>query len=842
MICQSCSKNIDDDSVFCPFCGSTLENYISITIGKSEDNDIVIDYPNVSQKHASILYDFNSFTINDLNSSNGVYVNGKRVKKSLIKSSDEIKLSLNYTLDWKLVDSKLKEYEINRVTVGRNSDNDFVIDKENVSKYHAVFRIYKNITFLEDLDSSNGTFVNNQKINQKIINKNDTIQFGLNNHFDLNKLESFYNRKELSNNKSKITLETKVIRNKKLITIGRAEDNDLVLENVRVSRYHSKLEKINNHWYLEDLASGNGTFVNGSRIERVPLSKSDLITIGSIPLSLDKIFRSERNISSDFIIKADNLSFIVEGNKTITDDISLVLMPNEFIGVIGPSGAGKTTLMNLLNGFVKPTKGNVYINNQNLHQNYEALKGMYGNVPQDDIFYRELTVRELFYYNAKLRLNNNYSEEEINDQVEKIITQLTLNEATNTIIGTTEKKGISGGQKRKVNFGLDLITEPSVLMLDEPTTGLDPLNINDVLTILNGLANKNKILLMVTHAISIETFEKLTHLIIIDKGGKLAYFGPSLEATNYFGVSKPSEIFPELRKNNPDYWKEKYRDSKYYNEYVEREQISEDTTNEKSTNNFKLTRETNNTQFFILLSRYFKVKLRDKISTLILLLQAPIIALFISFVFEGVEKDKAIFVLVISAIWLGCSNGAREIVSEQAIYKRERMIFLNIQSYLLSKITVLFFLSIIQCVILATITYYSIDFNLTLIELFSVLLFISFPALILSLLISSLVSSNEAAMALVPIVLIPQVILGGLMKTLSNMNNFIETLAGTMISRWGFESLMILEYKNSPIEEKIETSFGFDFENLWLNFSVMIIFSIIYYLLVSYSLKRKDMK
>ncbi len=223
------------------------------------------------------------------------------------------------------------------------------------------------------------------------------------------------------------------------------------------------------------------------------------------------------------------------------------------------------------------------------------------------------------------------------------------------------------------------------------------------------------------------------------------------------------------------------------------------------------------------------------------MLQAPIIAFLISIVFNNAsEVVNALFVLVIAAIWLGCSNAAREIVSEQAIFKRERMVNLKVASYLMSKFLVLTILCIIQTFILTSITYHALNFNTSYLDIFVILLKTSISALSIGLFVSSAVNTNESAMALIPIVLIPQVILGGLISKFADMSDFIKFLAGFMLSRWSFEAILISEYdsKNSFLVSSI----GFVVNNFYLDIVIIILFTIVFYFLTAFALKKKDLK
>lgn len=757
MICPFCKSSIDDDSVFCSNCGKKIENQnfsnyqiehnSEITIGRLSTNDIVISSKSVSKIHAKIIFRDGNFYIEDLNSTNGIYLNGVKVSKSKITPNDKIKISQNFELKWSDIISAFQNKKPKRTT----SPPIFEISKSEIK-------------------------------------------------------------------------------------IGRHSDNDIVIDNIRVSRHHARIIKEGEDWFIEDLGSSNGTFVNGKKIKKALVSDKDSVLIGGIPLSLEDFLKKEKKIKGDVSITLENVSFEINGKKLI-DDISLTLYPNEFVGLIGPSGSGKTTLMLLMNGMNLPTNGKVLINNHSLHHNFEAFKGQIGYVPQDDIIHRELTVRESLLYTSKLRLQTTFTED-VESQVNKVLQTLSLKEAQDVLIGTAEKKGISGGQRKRVNLAQELLTEPSVLFLDEPTSGLDPKSDFDVMNLLKNISQKGKIVLLTTHAITEENFRILTHLIVLTKQGKLAYFGPANQACAYFGVNKPFEIFDKLEKQSPDNWKEKFRQSSFYKEYVINRKTDGKRTDYKSLSNYKK-RDSELTQLLVLISRYFKIKLRDKVSTSILLLQAPIIAFFISLVFNrSDEKVQAIFIMVIAAIWLGCSNAVREIVSEQAIYKRERMVNLSIFYYLFSKIIVLTLLCLIQCLILVLIVSQSLDFSGNITALFFILLLTSIASLSIGLLISSLVKTNEAAMGLVPIVLIPKIILGGLISKFAIMKDFIKVIAAFMISRWSFEASLISEYKsNSSI---VISEIGFSADNMLSDIAVIIAFNFIFFYSTYYSLKRKD--
>ena len=718
------------------------------------------------------------------------------------------------------------------------------ITHPKVSSHHARVLIEGSEYRIEDLNSSNGTFVNGKKVIISKISAADTIMLGPEQVLSWQAIKNVSS--SLSGQGSQPTLpvqqssahfDADSFVGKAIITVGRTPENDIIINNVKVSRNHARFIKTGSGWVLEDLGSSNGTFVNGKKISGQPVQKSDKVTIGGTPVDMRFIFDGVKPVPLEGLTIGTRKATLNIDSKTIIDDVTLTIYPGEFVGLIGPSGAGKTTLMMLMTGTVKPSHGDIFINDVSLTQNFNSFKGQLGYVPQDDIIHRELLVEESFKYTAKLRLEDQ-PEFELDAQVDSVIQMLDLGESRKTLIGSAEKKGISGGQRKRVNLGQELITEPSILFLDEPTSGLDPKTDIDVMKLLQNIAAKGKIIVLTTHNITVENFEILSHVVVLSKGGKLAYFGPANEAVSYFNVKKPYEIFDAIKSQSPDYWKEHYRGSSYYREYVDK-RLNTDIRTTTNANPEKNEREANLKQVMTLAKRFLTIKIRDKVSTSILLIQAPIIALLIWIVFNRAEEHpQALFVLIIAAIWLGCSNAAREIVSEQSIYKRERMVNLKIPSYLISKFAILSVLCVIQCLILAGMTSAAMNLDIAFPNLFVLLFVTSLAAVSIGLFISSLVSTTEAAMGLIPLVLIPQVILGGLISYFGRMPDAIKFLSGFMISRWGFEAALIGAYGDR--NNQIITNIGYSPDNMVIDFIMVVLFSVVFLGLTAYSLKRKD--
>lgn len=731
------------------------------------------------------------------------------------------------------------------IRIGRDSINDYVISKPEISHFHVYIKFdKKDNIFINDLDSSNGTYINGNKIFSSKVSESDLISFGGSFNIKINEIIEAYEKRKMP----QISITTDEIS---ALTIGRSNENDIVISNIKVSKKHALLLQHENHWYLEDLKSSNGTFINGRKIDKSLVNLEDSIVIGGACVTLKELLDSRHYTKiRKTLLSTTGLCYSVK-NKKILDDINLTVSSGQFIGLIGPSGAGKTTLMLLLNGMLKPSSGDVQLNSQSIQENKDSLIGEMGYVPQDDIIHRELTVESSLKYAADLRFNDKYSDEEKYGQVNKVISELGLDETKDVLIGDSDKRGISGGQRKRVNLGHELLTEPNILFLDEPTSGLDPVTDYEVMNLLKRLSQQNKIVIITTHSITKRNFDILTHVIILTQGGKLAYYGPTNEAMNYFGVKDPEAIFEVMNQQNKEHWDKKFKESKYYQDVLKlKERTKIDTTYLKETKvKNKSKREALN-KYKTLTKRYLEIKIRDKISTAILLLQAPLIALIISLVFDKQpEKINVYFFLVISAIFLGIQNSIKEIVSEQSIFKRENLIGVKIVSYIASKITVLSLLSFLQALLLTCIAFINLNLQITFINLFLILLLTLAASFSLGLFLSSLVKSIESANAVVPLIIIPQIILGGIVKPYKDMNNLVKFISDMMISRRSIELSFINEFKNGyhtsfsgekiPGKVFVEIGNGFSVINQFNDIFFLVVTSFIFILLTLLVLRKK---
>lgn len=672
------------------------------------------------------------------------------------------------------------------------------------------------------------------------------------------------------------------------ISIGRTPDNKIVVPHPQVSARHAQIINQGGSLLLEDLGSGNGTFVRGQRIargQRVPVQNGEKVYIGPMPVLIHIAGQQVNVVVEDqqswagkplYEIEAWDLFLEVPDRddkakmKVLLDHVSFKALPGDMIALMGPSGAGKTTLLLTLNGYLPPTSGQVRINGEDLYTIYDALRGVIGYVPQDDIVHPELTVFEAVKYSARFRLPNDYSEEEIDARVEQTLKDLGLEGVKNLQIGKPEKKVLSGGQRKRVNIALELVTDPVILFLDEPTSGLAADDTTALINLLSDLTKKTgKTIIMTIHQPAKDEYEKFNLAFIMGYGGIPTYFGPTGTPSYTFFSSiidnpnSPYRALPQAQNRVIDNPRDMFDMLNIRERGVHDSMRQRDPSVPRNVARLEAARQWRGEfmnqanpvfqqmfsgrravgtepaargvpsrpnvallgQLMLLMSRYWKVKIRDRAGAAIMFLQAPIIGVMLAFVFAGqkeavpfwclgalqelgkkVESSQgstdllarmlptndhtaAMFFVVVSAVWFGTSNAAREIVTERAIYLRERMVNLSLLNYVFSKYVILSLVCIFQCTLLLGIVFFTLGFHggigAFMMELV-VIVAVAMNATALGLLLSTAVTSAEAAMSLTPIALIPQVVLGGLMVPMTT-NPMLRPLMYVMPARWGFE-------------------------------------------------------
>jgi len=742
-------------------------------------------------------------------------------------------------------------------TFGRASHNDIIVNSHAVSGDHAVFKVEDNQLVVKNLDSDYGIYVNKKMTQEQVLTDGDTIRIEDVPAFGDNGVLLVYS---LLNSKSHERWMELELEGKQSVNIGKDEGNDIVLTHDSASKYHAKISKINGSFFIEDLNSQNGTYVNGNIItSKCRLKELDSIFAGGSKI----IFKGDRLsynvLLKGFGIDAINISkyvpsfhipFIMKRKrKKILDNISISIKAGEFVALIGGSGAGKSTLMDSLNGFRLPSSGSVLINGDDFYENYNSYKNVIGYVPQQDIVYDALTVREMLTYAARLRMPEGSSNEEISRRVKEVLEEVELRGREDVDI-----RKLSGGQKKRTSMAVELLADPKIFFLDEPTSGLDPGMERNMMKLLRNLADKGKTIILITHATA--NLNLCDKTAILGNGGKLCYFGPSDNALSFFGVKEYADVYDVINKE-PEKWEETFRQSKYYSYFSIMMK-----KNGRKIKKREVSRRSLLKQFIILSSRYLKITLKDKQRTLFVLMQAPLVGFLLSMVaeknpFSYYESAKEIiFTLACSGAWMGILNSIQEICKERTIYKKERAVNLRMLPYMMSKVLILGGICVIQAALLTAVFITFVaqpDYNLIgsiQVEIFVTLFLTTFASTTMGISLSALVLNSDRAMGLAPIILIPQLLLTGLVFSLKNAAEFISNFA---ISKWASRALAIsFDLNGRPLKAQAESPdipfpkrdlpdiFNHQIDLLYKNWFILFVFALICIAFGLIFLKRQD--
>ncbi|MCC6749378.1 MAG: FHA domain-containing protein [Deltaproteobacteria bacterium] len=579
------------------------------------------------------------------------------------------------------------------------------------------------------------------------------------------------------------------------ITIGRDPGCTIVLDSMYISNRHAMLQRDGAAVRLRDAGSANGTFLGGQRISDAPLAPGAEFVIGPYVLKFTgqavRVFdtRTKTWVDAFGLCRTDPKS-----GRHFLDHISLKIQPGEFVCILGPSGCGKSTLLKSLNGYTRADDGSVLLNAIDFYAHYEQLKHQVGYVPQDDIIHPQLTIERTLHYAAKLRLPPGTSPQKRKERVQDVLSMLELYDHRHKPVYK-----LSGGQRKRASIAVELLTEPAIIYLDEPTSGLDPNLEEKMMLLLRELTQRGKTVVTVTHTLdNIRLADKVTFLV----DGKLVFFGAPDEARSYFNVQRLPDVYKRFdeRRGDLDNLRKEFEASEIYQRHVTSQLGAppEGTTKTPAQAPAKAPPRSKRVgpgpfaQFWVQTQRYVEIMTRDMRNTAILLLQAPLVALFVCLAVKTDQPDRGptstmYLIMSLSALWFGCSNAAREITKESSIYARERMVNLRVIPYVASKFFVLQWLALIQVSTMLVIVYF-LRSGFVLkeppqaclqwqVKACSALILDGVPGnfwlhlgnlyltalngIGLGLLVSALAGNSDKAMSLVPLVLIPQVLFSG---------------------------------------------------------------------------------
>ncbi len=422
------------------------------------------------------------------------------------------------------------------------------------------------------------------------------------------------------------------------LTIGRTNDNTVVLNHPQVSAQHAVVEKVDGGYHITDTNSTNHVYINGQRITSQLMRTGDEMRIGPYRFTYTGTELRQYDESSNIRIEAQGLKKVGNNNIILLNDISLVIPPRKFVALVGGSGAGKSTLMDALNGLRPAQQGSVFYNGVDYYHNLAAFNTQLGYVPQDDIVHRELTVERALYYAARLRLPGDFTNEQISWRIDEVLEDVEMTDRRKLLVNK-----LSGGQRKRVSIALELLANPGIFFLDEPTSGLDPGLDRKMMSLLRRLADRGRTIILVTHATN--NINTCNYVCFLAQGGHLAYFGPPNEAKKYFDKTDFAEIYSTLEptKEQPDIPAQaeaRFRASQDYQRYVA-EPLKEGQARQAQIESTRTTQPIVKktsviakggqawSQFLLLSTRYLELLKNDPGNLLILLLQAPVIAIML---------------------------------------------------------------------------------------------------------------------------------------------------------------------------------------------------------------------
>jgi len=575
-------------------------------------------------------------------------------------------------------------------------------------------------------------------------------------------------------------------------TIGRATDNDIVIQDVLASRHHAFLVATPIGTEIRDARSINGTFVNGVRVGSAILNEGDVVTIGNVDLVFTDgtLVRRTEAATRTGGLEVNSVCFTIDG-KQLLDHISLTCRPGTLTAIIGGSGAGKTTLSRLIAGYTRPSSGTVTFEGHDIHREYASLRSRIGMVPQDDVVHRQLTVNQALGYAAELRLPPDTSKADRAQVVAQVLEELDLIKH-----GDTRVDKLSGGQCKRASVALELLTGPSLLLLDEPTTGLDPALDRQVMLMLRQLADAGRTVLVVTHSVSY--LDVCNQLLLIAPGGKTAFFGPPDQIESAMGTKNWADIFAKVGAD-PD---------EANRRFLEREQrrhqpvltaaAPRDLGEAVHTDVLR--------QFSTIARRQVRLVVSDRGYSVFLAL-LPFLIGVLSLTVRGKtglgiadpqsdnpdQPGQILVMLNVGAVFMGNALTIRDLIGERPIFQREQAVGLSTRAYLMAKLAVFSVFAIVQAAIATIITVVgwgapptdAVMLGSVRLELFVTVAATAVASAILGMALSAIAQSQDQIMPLLVVSIMSQLVFSGGMIWVTN-RAVLDQLSWGTPARWGY--------------------------------------------------------
>lgn len=641
--------------------------------------------------------------------------------------------------------------------------------------------------------------------------------------------------------------------------IGRDPTVRYTLDHARVSRRHAEITEREDGLWIRDLGSTNGTFVNGlsaKSARRVEIG--DRVDVGPFSLVFQGDSFERTNRQGNLRIVARGLSRRVidrggGGEITILNDVSMIIPPRSFVALIGPSGSGKSTLMNALSAREPASDGQVLLNGLDFYKGFESLKQGIAMVHQDEAVHPTLSVADAVGFSARLRLPADTTDEDLADAVSRSLDQVDLGARRDVLI-----QDLSGGQRKRASLANETVHDPGLLFADEVTSGLDQETDGEIMRLLRQSAEAGRTVVCVTHNLA-NIEEHCTHVVVMAPPGFLAFYGTPAECVEFFGVQHLSQVYSALDQNDGPTWQRLYRQSTFFDQHVgdvsdpEREgKAMPENLRELGVAIRRRIPEVGR-QFRILTSRANRLLMQDKQTLGIAAAQALTIALVLALVFIGLdlgsyvdgwlelsaqgqdgmlERGKhrsLLFMMGVSCLWFGTSNASKEIVKERTIYQQERDVNLSVTAYVFSKLPGLLALGWLQALTLGGLVFAIVGVPASPVQAIVMLITAILTGTGLGLLISSATHSQEQATTLVPIVLIPQIVMAGV---IAPIDGIAETIGQIFVAGyWIVQGLVDQELRFAMDSGRIQLLYPD--QGQWLRALLVLLAHFAFYLQVA---------
>lgn len=524
--------------------------------------------------------------------------------------------------------------------------------------------------------------------------------------------------------------------------------------------------------------------------------------------------------------------------KMILTNVNLEIKAGEFIAIVGCSGAGKTTLMNILSGYQRPSAGKVMINGYDLHEYEEEFKGKIGYVPQQEILDRTLTLYDSLNFSLNLRVRN-VPRNKADTIIKNVLQTVELSHVKNVLV-----KNLSGGERKRAAIATEMLSNPNLFLLDEPTSGLDANIEKKIMKKLKAISLEGKTVVITAHTVS--NLYLCDKIIFMGRDGKICYYGPYKDACSYFNVSEFVDIYDVLKENTQQW----YLKFKKENKVCKIEKNKEKLQKAARVNFFK--------QTSILVKRYVSSLFHNKALLALLLGQAVLMG---SLICLAIQRDSFLedprfsamitAAFALAAIWLGLFNTIQEIVKEKDILKKEYMSGLNYASYIVSKIVIFSVLCLWQAFACITIVYFYLNprpeevlfFNTWGVAVINFFL-VAFSTSTMGLLISSFVKETKTTIILAPLYMMIQLLFSGIFVPLVDLT---QKISYGIIGRWGYEGFAtIFNLSSYGVQEFEKGAFAFTRLHLFTVWSIFlgssIIFLYISILVIRHNLLSKHLR